>query len=82
MRPIHTSIRVNTTNEADLNQFIRDKGGVKSALVFLYNAYKVSNTVDDIVDRLKNEIQIAPTTTIKPKADNKKAINILNNFTR
>lgn len=77
------TLRVNPTNESELYQFVESKGGIKKAINYLYNHYKLTQRVDKIVndmtDKIKNEIDFTskePTRTeIKTSSKSKNMVN-------
>lgn len=56
-----TSIRLNPDREKDLIEFIESSGGVKKALLILFNHYKVTKDLPHIiqqsVENAKQEVQ-------------------------
>jgi hypothetical protein len=68
MKDIHTSIRVSYDNESELYDLITHKGGVKKAINYLFEFYRMyqnKNTmIDEIVSELKKDINFA--TVAKP----------------
>lgn len=73
------TLRINPKNEKELYDFINDKGGIKKALTFLYEHYKMSRNVEQListlVDQLKENIKIQqplPAVKIDLKTTEKK----------
>lgn len=53
-------MRINTKKEAELYHFIRSKGGLKKTFLYLYQHYKMTTSIEDIVERLSKKIDYIP----------------------
>lgn len=80
MKSVQKPIRINPIKEKDLYAFIIERG-TKPAVKFLFEFYQSNqNLVQNIVDKLKNEIDFAkPKTTIQSKQSND--FNLEDDFT-
>ncbi len=72
MKSVQKPIRINPAKERELYEFI-SKRGTKPAIKFLFDFYQNNkNIVQDIVDKLKDEITFSKqrtTTIVKKKED-------------